>query len=175
MKNENILPRRFKEASYENDVPDGIKKMTIDQIKKRDGLYIWGLSGVGKTHIVCAIANFLMEDGYEVLFYNTGDLLEKIREDYKAEENNREDIFRTLMDFKGILILDDIGASKTTEWVVERLYLILNRKYEDMIPIIFTSNCDLKSLSEQVGERVTSRIAGMTAKIEIDGDDKRIK
>jgi len=172
---EEIVPIRFKDASYENDVPDEVKKIFLEQVRKREGIYLLGEAGVGKTHIACAIGKYLLEETQSLLFETSGDLLEKIREDYEAEYNNKEDIFRTLMNFPGILILDDIGAEKTSSWVVERLYLILNKRYQDMLPTIFTSNCSIEELSEKFGDRITSRIVGMAAIVEINGEDKRIK
>jgi len=175
MKYKEILPKRFHEVSYEKDVPNEIKELVIKQIQKSEGIYLWGNTGTGKTHIACAIGKFLLKDGFNVIFYSSGKLLEKIREDYNVNDNNVEGIFATLMDFKGILILDDIGAEKTTDWVVERLYIILNERYEQMLPTIFTSNCDLQTLCDQIGDRIVSRIAGMTTCVEVEGDDKRIK
>jgi DNA replication protein DnaC len=79
------------------------------------------------------------------------------------------------MNFKGIIVFDDIGAEKVSDWTRERLYLIINKKYEDMIPMIFTSNCDLEILSARLGDRISSRIMGMTELIKVDGEDMRNK
>jgi DNA replication protein DnaC len=171
-----IIPRVYHEASYERDVLEGIKEITREQIGNRKGLYIYGGTGVGKTHVACALAKKFIESGLDVLFYNTGDFLEKIREEFGQGnyEDDYEGLFRETMNFKGILIFDDIGSEKTSDWVAERLYLIINKKWEDMIPMIFTSNCDLEILSARLGDRVASRIRGMTALVRLDGEDKRL-
>jgi len=172
-----ILPIRFHNVSYENDVLEVIKKESQKQLKQRDGLYLWGLPGSGKTHIACAIAKNILDFGLEVRFFNTSDFLERLRDEYDNKTKIDEDsngLFRDTMDFRGILIFDDLGAEKASEWVIERLYMIINKKYEDMIPIIFTSNCDLEILSARLGDRITSRIAGMASFIHVNGPDRRL-
>lgn len=172
-----ILPLRFQDVSYD-DVPNGIKEISTKQIKTRNGVYFIGESGVGKTHIVCGIAKNLLENGIDVLFFNTGDFLEKLREEFttKSEEDDEEkSLFRKVMDFNGVLIFDDIGAEKVSEWSRERLYLIINKKYEDMQPVLFTSNCDMEILSARMGDRIMSRIIGMTEIVTVEGADRRIK
>ncbi len=100
--------------------------------------------------------------------------MEKLREEFNKSNSDDFSLLRYLMNFKGILILDDIGAERSSEWTRERLYLILNKRYEYMLPVIFTSNCDLDLLAEQVGDRITSRIKGMTILLKVDGEDKRL-
>lgn len=173
-----ILPLRYQSVSYETDVDEETKKIFTEQIRKREGLYIFGDSGVGKTHLVCALAKYLMESGLDVMFYNTGDFLEKLREEFQKPSYDEDDyffsLFRETMDFKGVLILDDLGAEKISDWARERLYLIINKKYEDLTPMIFTSNCDIEILSARLGDRVSSRILGMTRIIKYKGDERRL-
>lgn len=179
MKNyKEVIPRRFHEVSFENDVSENIKKIYKDQLSKRESLFIYGASGVGKSHIACALAKNLLENEIEVMYFNTGELLERLRAEYKDEvydEDYNESLFTRLLDFNGVLILDDIGAEKTSDWVIERLYIIINKKYEDMVPMIFTSNCSIEELHVKIGGRIASRISGMSAFIKKVGEDRRIK
>jgi DNA replication protein DnaC len=173
-----IIPKRYHDVSYENDVEDEIKKSFKEQAAKRNGLYIYGESGVGKTHLVCALIKNILANKIEARFYNTGDLIEKLREDFEradSEDKEWEGLFRELMNFKGILVLDDLGAEKISDWARERLYLIINKKYEDMIPMIFTSNCDMEILTARMGDRVSSRIKEMTELIFLEGVDRRLE
>jgi len=179
-----IIPPRYHDVSYETSVSEGLKKDFLDQFRNRNGLYLYGEPGVGKTHIACALAKYLLDQGFEVRFYNTGDFLEKLREEFDGgfeteQEEGFDDepylgLFRETMNFKGVLIFDDIGAEKASDWVRERLYLIINNKYENMIPMIFTSNCDKEILSARLTDRVTSRIMGMTKNMRITGQDRRV-
>ena len=171
-----IVPRRYHNVSYENDVKEEVKDLFIKQIRKRGSLYIYGGAGVGKTHLACAMAKFLLKSGLEVKFYNTSDFLEKLREDFKRDyDDDEEGLFRDIMNFEGVLILDDLGAESVTDWVLERLYLIINKKYEDMVPIIFTSNCDLEVLTTRMGDRVSTRISEMSEIVWLTGPNKRLE
>ncbi len=170
-----IIPLRFQKAEF-NELEEEIKKIALEQLRKKEGLYMHGGVGTGKTYIACAIAKEAMEKGIPVRFYNTGDFLEKLRDEFDnaGRADDEKGLFRDTMDFEGILFFDDIGAEKTSEWSRERLYLIINKKYEDMMPIIFTSNCDLEILSARMGDRVSSRIVEMTEVLHINGQDKRL-
>jgi DNA replication protein DnaC len=172
-----IIPRRYHDVSYENDVTDVVKGVVKEQIQKRDGLYIRGDVGVGKTHLACALVKKFIEEGLDVRFYNTSDFLERLRDEFKngvITDESSEGLFRDTMNYKGILVLDDIGTEKVTDWVNERLYLIINKRYEDMLPTIFTSNCDMETFSARLGDRFSSRVKQMTRIINLVHSDRRL-
>lgn len=172
-----IIPKRYHNVSYEKDIVEGIKEIVKKQLQSGNGLYIRGEVGCGKTHLACAIAKDIMEFGVEVRFFNTSEFLEKLREEFRDNPHVDEDslgLFRDIMDFKGVLILDDIGTEKVSDWVNERLYLIINKRYEEMLPTIFTSNCDMEILSARLGDRFSSRIGQMTEIINLTSPDRRV-
>lgn len=176
-----IAPLRYQNVSYETDVPENVKQTFTEQIRQRKGVYLYGEAGVGKTHIACALIKHLTEKGIEAKFYNAGDFLEQLREDfekggYYEDEDGSEylGLFRETMNFPGVLVFDDLGAEKISDWARERFYLIINKKYEDMIPMIFTSNVDLEIISARLGDRVASRIVEMVQGIRCNGEDKRL-
>jgi DNA replication protein DnaC len=72
-----------------------------------------------------------------------------------------------------LLVLDDLGASKWTEWVEEITYRLINHRYEQCLPSIFTSNLVPAKLREALGERVASRLTEMCDRIVLKGDDRR--
>jgi len=172
-KYQKILPPRYHNVSYENDVPGAIKDEVKKQINKKEGIYFLGGAGVGKTHIACAIAKELLSKNIPVMFLNTGKFLEEIRLGFNGDADEFGGIFKEVLEFEGVLILDDIGAEKATEWVRERLYLIINERYDQMRPIIFTSNNSISELSSKLGDRIASRIVGMSLTISLDGIDRR--
>ena len=71
--------------------------------------------------------------------------------------------------------MDDLGAEKPSDWVSEQLYMIINSRYEDMLPTIITTNCNTKELIERLGERTVSRIIEMTEPVTIKASDYRLK
>ena len=73
-----------------------------------------------------------------------------------------------------MLALDDLGSEQVTDWVREQLFLVINSRYEQMLPTIITTNDSLESLEEHVGQRITSRIAGMCQGVVLDGPDYRL-
>ena len=178
MKKQNFketVPPIFQNVSYENDVSDRIKEITTQQIRKGRGVYLWGEPGTGKTHTAWAIAKNLIENGYRVLFLNTAEFLERVRKDFDREfEYDEKGVFEEAMDFEGVLFLDDVGAEKASPWVIDRISLIVNHRYEFILPTFFTSNCDMEILSERMGDRVTSRILGMVEVLQKSGIDRRL-
>lgn len=72
-----------------------------------------------------------------------------------------------------LLFVDDLGAAKASEWVEEATYRIVNGRYEDMRPSIFTSNLALAELKEAIGDRIASRLAETCVRIVLDGPDRR--
>ena len=175
-------PQRFQNAQY-GHLPEDIKKRFDGMQKTKRGMYIHGPVGVGKTHILYAMSNHMNEVaqkareklmiGYPTtLIYNATDMLRQIK---RAFDNRVEtDVLDRILTFNGVLMLDDVGSEKMTEWVAETFYLIINNRYENMMPVVITSNYNLKDQSERIGDRTVSRIVEMCDVIELLGKDKRL-
>jgi len=73
-----------------------------------------------------------------------------------------------------VLLLDDIGAEKASEWVKQTLYLIIDNRYGNMKKTFITSNLTLNQISNQLDDRISSRIAGMSNTIRMQGKDRRL-
>mgnify|MGYP001571746467 FL=1 len=171
-----IIPNRFKNINYGTDVPINIKNKAETLVSSKKGIYLYGPAGCGKTHIAYAIASFFNESKYKTWFLNTGEMLRQMREEFeKSEAESKESLYRQLINFDGLLFFDDIGAEKASDWVRETFYLILNDKYENMIPVIFTSNYSLDELAEKMGDRVVSRIMGICDILKLEGRDRRLE
>lgn len=165
-----IIPLRFESVDYEK-LELNIKKIFEAMKESRKGLYIFGKVGTGKTHIVYALYKQCQKLKFKCRFYNSIDILDKIKDDYR-----NSDVYnlKSILDYKGLLIIDDIGAEKITDWVLETFYRIVNQRYENMLPVIFTSNFSLDELADRLGERIPSRIVGSCEIIELTGKDKRL-
>ena len=134
----------------------------------RNGLFITGNKGTGKTHLAAAIANQLMQEGTGVICMTMIDLLERIKETYaqrKQYEASEGDVLNTYKEVP-LLIIDDMGKEPPTEWAVSKIYAIINARYEAYLPTIVTTNY---SDSELV-RRLTPKDTGdsMTADATID-------
>ena len=143
------------------------------------GLLFYGRAGSGKTHLACSIARYLIEQKQiGVKFVRIVDLLSDIRRTFDENENYRTENESELIGKytkAPLLILDDLGSEKTTDWVRQILYQIIDEQWLEQMPIIITSNLTLNELDGRLEERITSRIAGMCQRVEMRDHDYRIK
>ena len=145
------------------------------------GLFLEGQPGVGKSHLAVAVLTQVIEaSGAHGLFYDTRDLLRVIRSTYDPSIRTTElEVLRPVMQAE-LLVLDDLGAEKTSEWVEETMNLIVNTRYNQRRLTIFTSNypdipdeTDPNSLLFRIGSRMRSRLHEMCDFVEMDGADYR--
>lgn len=143
-------------------------------------LYIWGKStGCGKTSWACKIMGYYFrkvafESGLENegLYIYTPTFLEDLRNSYSNPDEDFSEVLEMLKKCK-LLIIDDIGAEKVTEWVRERLVSIINTRVSGGLSTIYTSNLSPNELVSQFEERIASRVLGCSQIVEITGKDRR--
>jgi DNA replication protein DnaC len=145
------------------------------------GLFFEGPPGVGKTHLaVAALKQIIEAAAIRGLFYDTRDLLRLIRSTYDPSIRTTElQILRPVMT-ADLLVLDDLGAEKTSEWVEETMNLIVNTRYSERRLTLFTSNyqdipddTEPNSLLSRIGFRMRSRLHEMCEFVTMDGADYR--
>lgn len=123
-----------------------------------DSLLIWGTPGNGKSRMAAAVANAVHENGKNIVFQSVPELLQRIRSTFGKQGGETEaDIMKALLTCD-LLILDDIGAEKLTDWVQDIMYRIIDGRYRKKKPILYTSNIEPKQLANQLGGRTYDRI-----------------
>ena len=142
--------------------------------EKGNGLVMLGAVGSGKTHLAASIANYIIaEHKIQVVFGSVVSLLGEIKATYSDDSTiNETEILNELKKTR-LLIIDDLGKEKTSDWVSEIFYSIINYRYENYLPVIVTSNLTLKELAEKVGEATVSRLLGTSRVIKFEGKDYR--
>lgn len=137
------------------------------------GLYFCGGVGTGKTHLAVAVMNELIRrKKVPSLFVTVPELLDNMRGAYNDPGRNLDEWMDAVKNAE-LLLLDDLGSERPSEWVRERIFVVINHRYREELPTIFTSNIYPKELAEQLGERTASRIIAMCEGVELEGQDYR--
>ena len=137
------------------------------------GIRLVGSYGCGKTHLTAAIIHRLAENGIGGVFVVVPELLRAIRRSYNQPNEDSDKVVSVAEDAP-LLVLDDLGAEKPSDWVREQLYVIINRRYENMLPTIVTTNCSTQELVDRIGQRTVSRLIEMTTPYKITAKDYRM-
>jgi len=133
------------------------------------GLFLFGGAGTGKTHLVTKIAQ---EVDMETKLIKFPELIMRLKGNFDGSSYENESIIENLANIN-LLIIDDIGAEKASEWVSEIIYILIDKRYSNMKTTVITSNFTPQELAERVGDRIVSRISEMCRIIEIKTSDKR--
>lgn len=172
------LGERFKNKTFETyEVADNVKAFKTckafaeldDFAVTPNSLMICGGYGTGKTHLAAAICNRLLERGMPVLFDTFGGHLEKLKAEYQGVIKNYLEHLKTVP----ILVMDDVGKEKQTEWSTAVMYDIINHRYVHYLPIVITSNFGEEQMKEYFGGACYSRLREMCALVVTRGEDKR--
>jgi DNA replication protein DnaC len=156
------------------------------------GLLLTGSIGVGKTHLAVGILHALIvEKGVRGLFCDYRELLKEIQHSWNQQVSTTEmDLLRPVFEAE-VLVLDELGAARPTEWVWDMVALVLNTRYNDKRTTIITTNYPdaapggsntgsgsnralrEETLGDRIGERMRSRLAEMCVTIDMRGEDFR--
>mgnify|MGYP001145626608 CR=1 FL=1 len=175
----------LKELTFESFLPRGRKglgdlqatsiEMAFNQARiyanSLEGwLLLEGPYGCGKTHLAAAIANFAVGMGVPTLFLTVPDLLDMLRFAYRAEDTTFENRFNEIRNAK-LLILDDFGTQNATGWAQEKLFQIINYRYINQLPLVVTTNLDLREIEARIRSRLQD--PELVSKIRINAPDYR--
>jgi DNA replication protein DnaC len=165
------IPKRFRGVSFDRKPicdldPSLLREVRryVSQIGERldagDGLWFYGDVGTGKTSLAMLISKEAQEADRSVAIYSVPRLLAEIKETYNRDSGDSYmQLFQRLCAVD-LLHLDDLGAEKSTEWVLEQLYAIVNERWQEKRSIVVTTNLtSLDELREQIGARTVSRLS----------------
>jgi DNA replication protein DnaC len=124
--------------------------------REPDGWLVFqGMNGCGKTHLAAAIGNYQLKQGKPVLFLSVADLLDHLRSTFSPESSvSYDELFERVRNTP-LLILDDLGEHSATPWAREKLYQIVNHRYNAKLPTVITTCLSL----EEIEDRISSRLS----------------
>lgn len=130
-------------------------KRALEYAQRPQGwLILKGNYGCGKTHLAAAIANYQVEHGLPVLFVVVPDLLDHLRATFSPDSPVTFDRRFQTVRTAPLLILDDLGAQSSTPWAQEKLYQVLNHRYNAQLPTVITTNYELEDLDPRLRSRI---------------------
>jgi DNA replication protein DnaC len=138
---------------------------------KKNWFFIQGPSGTGKTYLAVLAAQLAILDEKSVYFVPVVDLMLNLRPGEVSDKNIMNHVRKSYL-----LILDDLGKERWSDWVVEQLFLIINHRWNEGLPTIITSNHSIKEFSDSADKTVVatfSRIEQYSTVLDIVGEDRR--
>ena len=145
-----------------------------DKADKREGMMFYGGVGTGKTFLASCIANDLIDRGYVVVMNTIQDLAAEMQEDFGQ---NREYVLNRVRDCD-LLILDDFGVERDTEYMAEQVNQIVNERYNAQKPLIVTTNLSPKFMRDSEGDpkrRSYDRLFEICQLVKMDGESRRLE
>jgi DNA replication protein DnaC len=179
------IPQRYRNVSFDRPpVPQisepvvrVVRRFVADidrNIEEGRGLWFQGPSGTGKTTLAMLVSRAAMEAGRSVALYSMPRLLGELRATYR-EGSAMEDVeLLERLAHVDVLHIDDLGAERRNDWVLEQLYVIINSRYEEQRSVVITTNVtDPGQLAEQVTPRIVSRLEEMCELLPLYSADAR--
>ncbi len=144
------------------------------RLEEGRGMWLFGDTGTGKTTLAMLISKAALEAGRTVAIYSLPKLLARIRRTYDSEPGGDSYLsFFERLTSVDLLHIDDLGAEKRSDWVLEQLYALVNERYETQRSVLITTNLQHPELEEQIGPRTVSRLVQICDEVAVFGDDRR--
>jgi DNA replication protein DnaC len=179
-----VIPRKYRGVSFDRPPVTELPPPVVQAVKRfvRDidanldagrGLWFEGDVGTGKTTLAMLISRAALDAGRSVAIYSLPRLLAEIRATFQDDSDASYVDFIDRLAAVDLLHLDDVGAERSNEWVLEQLYTIVNARYEDERSMVITTNIQMKKIEDQIGERTVSRLKEMCDPLPLHGGDER--
>jgi DNA replication protein DnaC len=179
-----VIPRKYRGVSFDRPPVSDLPVPQVQVVKRfvRDidanldsgrGLWFEGTVGTGKTTLAMLVSRAALDARRSVAIYSLPRLLAEIRATFEADSEGSYVDFLDRLAAVDLLHVDDVGAERTSDWVLEQLYAIVNARYEDERSVIITTNLERDPLVEQIKERTVSRLEEMCTLVPLYGEDAR--
>jgi DNA replication protein DnaC len=170
-----VIPAKFRGVSFDRPPISGMEKdpeakdavravrkfiEDLDQnLADGRGLWLSGGTGTGKTTLAMLVSKAALQANHSVAIYSLPKLLARIRNTYDSEPGGDSYLtFFERLTSVDLLHIDDLGAEKRSDWVLEQLYALVNERYDERRAMLVTTNLNEIELQEQIGERTVSRL-----------------
>jgi DNA replication protein DnaC len=183
-----VIPAKYRGLSFERPpIADldatvvGAVRAFVDKLDEHlesgRGLWLMGDVGTGKTSLAMLVSKAALESGRSVAIYSLPRLLARIRRTYDADAGEQSYLeFFERLTAVDLLHVDDLGAEKRSDWVLEQLYALVDERYESQRSVLVTTNLDQAELEEQIGARTVSRLVEICGDpLPLFGDDLRYR
>lgn len=185
-----VIPARYRGVSFERPPVSDMERdlearAAVEEVRgylgeleqrleEGRGLWLFGDTGTGKTTLAMLISKAALEQGHTVAIYSLPKLLARIRRTYDSEPGGDSYLsFFERLTSVDLLHIDDLGAEKRSDWVLEQLYSLINERYETQRSVLVTTNLPHEELEEQIGARTVSRLTQMCDEVPLYGADRR--
>ena len=176
-----VVGDRFKGRTFDNFDESaqpkayGVCKRFADRFdtlkgKEKNSIVLMGNCGTGKTHLVASITNQLCDNGVKVLYGTYAEHLNRLKQEFGRGGSGS---YLEKMQTTPLLVVDDYGKENDTSWGTEIWFLVINARYERMLPTIITTNMSQREFAEANGNAVKSRLNEMSVFVEVEGKDWR--
>jgi DNA replication protein DnaC len=179
-----VIPKLYRDVAFERPPVTNIDAGVVTAVRRfagsiderldaGRGLWFMGPVGTGKTTLAMLVSKAALSAGRSVAIYSLPRLLNEIRDTHRFDRSHIDLLDRLAA--VDLLHIDDVGAERSNDWVLEELYSIVNSRYEDQRSIIITTNIrERAALCDQITERTVSRLIEMCDQIPLEGYDHRM-
>ena len=186
LKKDSLMDDKFAFSTFSNteETPDNKRQLAIckryaekfdELLEKNQGLLLYGSVGTGKTHLACCIGNALMDRMYPVFATSLVKIVQRSR---SAKGDDDEEAFLRRMNTAKLLILDDLGAERSTEYALEIVYNVIDSRYRSGKPMIVTTNLSMNEMQRATDiryRRIYDRIFEVCYPVEFTGTSWRMQ
>lgn len=187
-----VIPPRYRGVSFDRppvsdmahhpETREALKKVRAfiegldSNLESGQGIWLFGDTGTGKTTLAMLVSKEALAKGHSVAIYSLPKLLARIRRTYDGEPggDSYSAFFKRLTSVD-LLHIDDFGAEKRSDWVLEQLYALVNERYEDERSVMLTTNLTVDKLEDQIGRRTVSRLTETCEQVPLFGADRRLE